>query len=58
MVWIPVLFICAAECFFMSAKAEYTKTKCEMVVAEALEKLKAEGAVKAAEGTCVPLTQS
>ena len=58
MVWIPVLFICAAECFFMSAKAEYTKTKCEMVIAEAVTKLRADSSIKAVEGTCVPLTQS
>ena len=58
MVWVPVLFICAAECFFMSAKAEYTKTKCEKVIAEAVTKLRADSSIKAAEGTCVPLTQS
>ena len=58
MVWIPVLFICAADCFFMSAKAEYTKTKCEKVVAEAVEKLRADNSVAAVEGSCVPFTQS
>lgn len=58
MLWIPVLFICTVECFFMSAKAEYTKTKCEQVVAEAVAKLRADNTISAAEGTCVPLRQS
>lgn len=58
MVWIPVLFICTTNCFFMSAKAEYTKTKCEKVVAEAVAKLRADNSIAAAEGTCVKLAQS
>lgn len=58
MVWIPVLFICTTNCFFMSAKAEYTKTKCEQAVSEAVARLRADNSIKAVEGTCVPLTQS
>lgn len=58
MLWIPVLFICTANCFFMSAKAEYTKTKCEQVVAEAVAKLRADNSIAAVEGACVKLAQS
>lgn len=54
MVWIPVVYVCAAACFFLVGDPEYSEAKCLQSLTRAAEHLKTQENVKAFDGTCIP----